>query len=78
MKIYSEVAGSQVETEIPMLPDGGVKNFYDKIRSFLDAIKEDGSAPVPTSQILYNQMIIDGIVKSNQLGHEIKLEVPEI
>lgn len=78
MKIYSEVAGSQVETEIPMLPEGGDKNFYHKIRSFLDAIKEGGTAPVPTSQILYNQMIIDGIVKSNQLGHEIKLDVPEI
>ena len=78
MKIYSEVAGSQVETEIPMLPNGGEKNFFNKIRSFLDAIKEGGTAPVPTSQILYNQMIIDGIVKSNKVGHEIKLEVPEI
>ena len=78
MKIYSEVAGSQVETEIPMLPEGGEKNFYNKVRSFLDAIKEGGTAPVPTSQILYNQMIIDGIVKSNKVGHEIKLEVPEI
>ena len=78
MKIYSEVAGSQVETEIPMLPSNGEKNFYNKIRSFLDAIKEGGSAPVSTSQILYNQMIIDGIVKSNKVGHEIKLEVPEI
>lgn len=78
MKIYSEVAGSQVETEIPMLPEGGDNNFFNKIRSFLDAIKEGGTAPVPTSQILYNQMIIDGIVKSNKVGHEIKLEVPEI
>ncbi len=78
MKIYSEVAGSQVETEIPMLPEGENNNFFNKIRSFLDAIKEGGTAPVPTSQILYNQMIIDGIVKSNKVGHEIKLEVPEI
>ena len=78
MKIYSEVAGSQVETEIPMLPEGENNNFFNKIRSFLDAIKEGGTAPVPTSQILYNQMIIDGIVKSNKLGHEIELEVPEI
>ena len=78
MKKYSEVAGSQVETEMPMLPNGGEKNFFNKIRSFLDAIKEGGTAPVPTSQILYNQMIIDGIVKSNKVGHEIKLEVPEI
>ncbi len=78
MKIYHEVAGSQVETEIPMITDNGPGCFYKKIRSFLDAIKEGGKAPVPTSQILYNQMIIDGIVKSAKLGKELKLEVPEI
>ena len=78
MKIYHEVAGSQVETEIPMIEDNGPGCFYKKIRSFLDAVKEGGKAPVPTSQILYNQMIIDGIVKSAKLGTEIKLEVPEI
>lgn len=78
MKLYTEVAESQVETEIPMLPVGGDKNFYNKVRSFLDAVKGDGQAPVPTSQILYNQAIIDGIVKSNELGHEIKIEIPEI
>ncbi|MDD6735696.1 MAG: Gfo/Idh/MocA family oxidoreductase [Clostridiales bacterium] len=78
MKIYHEVAGSQVQTEIPMIEDNGPGCFYKKIRSFLDAVKEGGKAPVPTSQILYNQMIIDGIVKSAKLGTEIKLEVPEI
>ncbi len=78
MKIYSEVAGSQVITEIPMIPNNGPGNFYKKIRSFLDAIKTNGTAPVPTSQILYNQAIIDGIVKSAKAGHEIAIEIPEI
>ncbi len=78
MTIYSEVAGSQLETKIPMIENDGPSNFYKKIRSFLDAIKEGGTAPVPTSQILYNQAIIDGIVKSNKAGHEIKIELPEI
>ncbi len=76
MKIYHEVAGSPVETEIPMLPGGD--NFYNKVRSFLDAIKEGGTAPVPSSQILYNQAIIDGIVKSAKLGHEIEIDIPEV
>lgn len=77
MKIYHEVAGSQVETEIPVIHDD-TDCFYKKIRSFLDAVKEGGTAPVPTSQILYNQMIIDGIVKSAKAGKELKLEIPEI
>ncbi len=78
MKIYHEVAGEQVETEIPILmaPEKGL--FYDKIRSFLDAIKEGGTAPVPTSQIIYNQAILDGIVKSSACGREIEIEIPEI
>lgn len=77
MKIYHEVAGSQVETEIPVIEDD-TDCFYKKIRSFLDAVKEGGKAPVPTSQILYNQMIIDGIVKSAKAGKELTLEIPEI
>ena len=67
-----------VETKIPMLVDNSKGNFYKKVRSFLDAIKTGGTAPVPTSQILYNQMIIDGIVKSAKLGKELELEIPEI
>ena len=77
MKIYHEVAGSQVETEIPIINDG-TDLFYKKIRSFLDAVKENGTAPVPTSQIIYNQAIIDSIVKSAELGHEIEVNIPGI
>ena len=79
MKIYHEVAGSQVETEIPIIKakEGAPSLFDMKIRSFLDACKNGTPAPVPTSQIIYNQAILDGICKSAELGHEIKIEVPE-
>ena len=77
MKIYHESAGLQVETEIPVIKmkDG----LFDlKIRTFLDACKNGTPAPVPSSQILYNQAIIDGIAKSAELGREIEIEIPEI
>lgn len=77
MKIYHEVAGSQVETEIPMLTSDE-SNFHKKIRSFLDAIKENGKAPVPTSEIIYNQAIISGIIDSAKLGREIEISIPEV
>ena len=77
MKLYHEVAGEQVETEIPLVPSLEKGVFYEKLRSFLDAIKEGGTAPVPTSQIIYNQAILDGIVKSNAAGREIEIEIPE-
>ena len=77
MKLYHEVCGEQTETEIPIIKTNG--DLFDlKIRSFLDAVKNGTEAPVPASQILYNQAIIDGISKSHALGREIEVEIPEI
>ena len=77
LKIYKTIAGEEVELEIPEKNDN-TDNFYKKIRLFVDAVKENGAAPVPSSQILYNQAIIDGIAKSARLGKEITIEIPEI
>ena len=78
--IYHEVAGKQVETRIEkILPKAGEPTCKEKkIRTFLDAIKEGGTAPVPTSEILYNQAILDHIVKSAELGREVEVVIPEI
>ncbi len=78
MKIYHEVAGESVETVIPVLHDHSKGCFYQKIRSFLNAVKEGGKSPVPSSEIIINQAIIDGIVKSSELGREITVEIPAI
>ena len=78
MTLYTDVAGSHVQTEIPIIEDNGPGLFDCKIRSFLDAVKDGGKAPVPTSQILYNQAIIDGIFRSAELGREIEINIPKI
>jgi predicted dehydrogenase len=78
MTLYHDVAGSLVETTIPLIPHRGPGLFDLKIRSFMDAVKNGTPAPVPTSQILYNQAIIDGICRSAELGREIELNIPEI
>lgn len=78
MKIYHEVAGLQTVTEVPLIPSDNVPLFDKKIRSFLDAIKYNRPAPVPSSQIIYNQAIIDGIAKSAEAGHEVEIVIPEI
>ncbi len=77
MTIYHEVAGEQVETQIPIIPSDGLDLFAKKIRTFLDAAKYGLPAPVPSSQILYNQAIIDGLVKSAKAGHEVEIVIPE-
>ena len=76
MTIYKTVAGKQISYEVPKdeVPDV----FTRKLRAFVDAVKTGGTAPVPSSEIVYNQAIIDGIIKSSQLGHEIEVVIPEI
>lgn len=77
MKIYKQIGGAEITYEVPLLFtwDG---LFYSKIRSFADAVKYGGEPPVPSSEILYNQAIIDGLVRSAEIGREIEIEIPEI
>ena len=77
MKIYKEIAGSQVEITVPIINDNGAL-FDKKIRSFLDAVKQGAPAPIPSSQIIINQAILDGIVRSSELGKEIEINIPEL
>ena len=79
MTLYHDVAGEPVETIIPRRNTSGKTDcFRYKVRSFLDAIHTGGKAPVPSEQILYNQAIIDHIVKSSKLGKEIEVVIPEV
>lgn len=79
MKIYKEIAGTQTETVIPILNGGDFGALFDmKIRSFIDAVKYGDPVAVPSSQIIYNQAILDGINRSAACGHEITIDIPEI
>lgn len=77
LTIYHNVAGENVETVIPK--SSTTTNCFNlKIRSFLDAIHTNGEAPISSREIIYNQAIIDHIVKSAELGREIPVVIPEI
>lgn len=77
MTLYHDVGGLQTQTTIPVLHTNG--DLFDmKVRSFCDAVKNGTPAPVPSSQIIYNQAIIDGISRSAECGHEIEIVIPEI
>ena len=78
MKIYHKIAGNNVETEIPIIESNWGDLFYNKIRSFIDAVEENTQAPVPSQEILYNQAIIDGISRSSKQGREVEIVIPEI
>ena len=76
LKLYYRDLGVECCQEIQKVKCPNL--FGLKLRSFVDSIKEGGEATIPSSQILYNQAIIDGIVKSNAVGHEIAIEIPEV
>ena len=78
MKLYHDLAGEQVETIIPILEEDEAGLFDKKIRSFLDAIIFRLPPPVPSSQILYNQAIINAIGDSAALGREVEVYIPEV
>ncbi len=75
MTLYQTIAGQQVETVIPLIPDD--QNLWAlKCRSFLDAtVTEGAKAPVSTDEILYNQAILSAIAESAKLGREVKVEI---
>lgn len=78
LTLYQTVAGELVQTSFPKHDPVEGGEFALKLRYFVDAVKEGGVAPVSTEQIIINQAIIDGIIRSNKLGREIPIEIPEI
>jgi len=76
---YDTKSGRQTRKIVPLRTNLGRGSLWNqKIRSFLDAVKDGTASPVPSWQILINQAIIDGIGQSAALGREIGIEIPEI
>ncbi len=77
LTIYKTLGDQTVEYEVPMKP-ADTRLFYKKLRAFVDAIKNGGKATVPSSEIVINQAILDGLVRSAREGKEVTIEIPEI
>lgn len=75
MTLMHDVAGTQTETPIPLLQHN-VNIFYEKVRDFVTAVIEGRPAPIPGEQILVNQAIIDGLIRSSELGREVEIHLP--
>jgi predicted dehydrogenase len=75
--LYHDLLGYHTESPIPVQRHN-VQIFFQKIRAFVDAIKTNGPAPIPGEEIVRNQAVIDGILRSAALGREVVIEIPEI
>lgn len=78
MKLYRHIAGLPTVTEIPIVENKGKDIFYKKVRAFVEAVQTGAPAPVSSAQILYNQAILDGIVRSAEAGGEVRIEIPAL
>lgn len=76
--MYKDVCGRQVEIKVPIQSTEKSDNFYKKCRDFCDAIINNAPSPIPWQEIIYNQAIIDGIIRSSELKREVEIVIPEI
>lgn len=76
ISLFHDINGHHVESSIPV-QDHRLNIFYEKVRDFVVSIKEGKPAPIPGEQIVINQAIIDGILRSSEQGSEVKIHIPQ-
>ena len=73
--LHHDLFGNPTSTPVPIDTQEKSDLFYCKVKSFVDAVMTGEKAPIPTSEILYNQAIIDGIIRSAACGHEVACDL---
>ncbi|MDQ6418813.1 Gfo/Idh/MocA family oxidoreductase [Paenibacillus sp. LHD-117] len=77
MTLYHDLLGQHTHTPIPRI-EHNLNVFEEKVKDFVRALREGGDAPIPASEILYNQAIIDGILRSSAAGKEVDIVLPDL
>ena len=75
--LFHDLLGHQTASPLPV-QDHHVQIFFEKVRDFVNAVREGKPAPIPGEQIVRNQAVIDGILRSAADGREVVIEIPEI
>jgi len=75
-KMTDEIAAALAAAQTLVEVEDIYRPFKPKRKTRASVAKEKGLEPL--SEILYNQAIIDGIVKSAAIGKEVEIEIPEI
>ncbi|MFD0961020.1 Gfo/Idh/MocA family protein [Paenibacillus chungangensis] len=75
MTLFHDMMGQHTHTPIPRIQHS-LNVFEEKVKDFVRAIREDEPAPIPAEEILYNQAIIDGILRSAAINKEVDIDLP--
>lgn len=73
--MYHDMMGHHTESPIP-IKTHQLNLFNEKVRDFVDAIANDRPAPIPAAEILYNQAIIDAVLRSSESKREVTIDLP--
>lgn len=73
--LFHDVLGHQTESPIPVR-EHNINLFHEKVKDFVAAIREGRPAPIPGEKILYNQAIIDGVLRSSEQNREVEITLP--
>ncbi|THF74750.1 Gfo/Idh/MocA family protein [Cohnella fermenti] len=75
MTLFHDDFGGHTSTAVPLI--GHSLNLFDeKVRDFAEAVRDGRPAPIPGEQILIQQAIIDGVLRSSELRREVGIELP--
>jgi predicted dehydrogenase len=74
--LFHDVMGLNTESPIP-LRRHNLNIFNEKVKDFVVAIREGRPAPIPGEQIVRNQAIIDGILRSAAEHREVEIDIPD-
>jgi len=75
--LFYDKFGHLTESPIPVKAHN-IDIFAEKVKDFARAVREGDVAPIPAEQILRQQAIIDGVLRSAQEGREVEIVIPEI
>ncbi len=73
--LFHDEYGGHTSTPIPLV-DHRLNLFDEKVRDFAEAVLGGRPAPIPGEQILIQQAIIDGVLRSAETRREVAIELP--
>ncbi|BBI31847.1 Gfo/Idh/MocA family protein [Cohnella abietis] len=75
ISLFHDEYGGHTETPIPLV-EHKLNLFDEKVRDFAEAVRDCRPAPIPGEQILIQQAIIDGVLRSAEARREVSIELP--
>ncbi|MCC6442671.1 MAG: Gfo/Idh/MocA family oxidoreductase [Armatimonadetes bacterium] len=76
LQVYKDMFGCMVDITPKDLPE--YDGFRDEIQAMVSAIREGGPSPVPAEEVIWTNVIMDGIYRSAlEGGKEVPVGLPE-